>query len=441
MQFTSISFLFYFLPIFLVLYYIADPRYKNAILLLGSIVYYGIGVQWQPLPMAVLFVITLITYVAGIAISRKPLRWLFPIVIVVLAGVMVFFKCVDGGALFPAGMSFYLFQTAAYLVSIYQQKQTAETNVINYGAQVMMFPKVLNGPLMDPADLQNQTNSRKVTAKDFHRGLQLLILGMAMKVLIANRIGSLWNQGSVIGYENLSTPFAWLSLLGYAMKLYFEFFGYSVMAMGVARMMGFQLPKNFDDPYISRSVSEFYRRWHVSLGLWFRNNIYIPMGGNRKGLLMTIVNLMVVWLFTGLWHGVGGNYLLWAGILCFFIIIERLFLRKFLDKSHVISRVYTIFVIMISWVPFAIGDWNLMLVFLGRLFAVGGSVGATEEFVYWLKDYAQLLIPGVLIMTGIPGKLWYWIEDSWLADVICFALFWLCVYFIATASQDPFTYF
>lgn len=441
MQFTSISFLFYFLPIFLVLYYIADPRYKNALLLLGSIVYYGIGVQWQLLPMAVLFVITVITYVAGIAISRKPLRWLFPVVMVVLAGVMVFFKCVDGGALFPAGMSFYLFQTAAYLVSIYQQKHTAETNIIRYGTQVMMFPKVLNGPLMDPVDLQNQTNSRKVTAKDFHRGLQLLILGMAMKVLIANRIGSLWNQGAVIGYENLSTPFAWLSLLGYAMKLYFEFFGYSVMAMGVARMMGFQLPKNFDDPYISRSVSEFYRRWHVSLGLWFRNNIYIPMGGNRKGLLMTIVNLMVVWLFTGLWHGVGGNYLLWAGILCFFIILERLFLRKFLDKSHVLSRLYTIFVIMISWVPFAIGDWDLMLIFLGRLFAVGGSVGATEEFVYWLKDYAQLLIPGVLIMTGIPGKLWYWIEDSWLADVICFALFWLCVYFIATASQDPFTYF
>ena len=441
MQFTSISFLFHFLPIFLVLYYIADVRFKNSILLLGSIVYYGIAVEWAVMPMAVLLVITLLTYLAGIAIERKPLRWLFPLMMVTLACVMIFFKCVDGGKLFPVGMSFYLFQVTAYLVSIFQGKVEAEKNIINYGTQVIMFPKVTSGPLCDPAELQQQTRSRTVTGKDFHRGLQLLILGMAMKVLISNRIGGLWNQGAVIGYENLSTPFAWLSLLAYAMKLYFDFFGYSVMAMGVGRMLGFQLPKNFDDPYISRSVSEFYRRWHVSLGLWFRNNIYIPMGGNRNGLPMTIFNLIVVWVFTGVWHGVGGNYLLWAGVLAFFIILERLFLRQFLDKSQVLSRIYTIFVIMISWVPFAIGDWDLMLIFLGRLFGVGGSVGTAGEFVYWLKDYAELLIPGLLLMTGIPGKLWYWIEDSWLADVICFVLFWISVYFISTAAQDPFAYF
>ena len=441
MQFTSVSFLFHFLPIFLALYYIADPRYKNAILLLGSIVYYGIGVQWQILPMATLFVITLITYVAGVAISRKPLRWLFPFVILTLAAVMIFFKCVDNGSLFPAGMSFYLFQTTAYLVSIYQEKQSAEVNFLRYSTQVVMFPKVMSGPLMDPVQLQEQTRSREATVKDFHKGLQLLIIGMALKVLIANRIGSLWNQASVIGFESISPAFAWLSLTGYAMKLYFDFFGYSVMAMGLGRMMGFRLPKNFDDPYISRSVSEFYRRWHVSLGLWFRNNIYIPMGGNRKGTLMTIVNLLVVWLFTGLWHGVGGNYLLWAGILAFFIILERLFLRKFLDKSRVLSRVYTIVVILISWVPFAIGDWNLMLVFLSRMFSLGGVTANSQEFTYWFKEYAGLLIPGVLLMTGIPGGIWAWIEDSWLADVICFVLFWACVYFIATASQDPFMYF
>lgn len=441
MQFTSISFLFYFLPIFLILYYMADVRFKNAVLLVGSLLYYGLSVDWALMPMAVLLLITLLTYLAGIAIERKPLRWLFPLMIVTLAGVMIFFKCVDGGRLFPVGMSFYLFQVAAYLVSIYQGKLEAEKNFINYGTQVIMFPKVTSGPLCDPVELQKQTHTRTVSMKDFHRGLQLLIIGMALKVLIANRIGSLWNQASVIGYESLSPAFAWLSLTGYAMKLYFDFFGYSVMAMGVGRMLGFQLPRNFDDPYISRSVSEFYRRWHVSLGLWFRNNIYIPMGGNRSGLAMTIFNLLVVWIFTGLWHGVGGNYLLWAGILVFFIILERLFLRKFLDKSHVLSRIYTVFIIMISWVPFAIGDWGQMIIFLGRLFGAGEAVGNPGEFAYWLKEYAALLIPGVLIMTGLPGKLWYWIEDSWLADLICLVLFWFCVYFIATASQDPFMYF
>ena len=441
MQFTSISFLFHFLPIFLILYYIADVRFKNTILLLGSVVYYGLAVEWATMPMVVLLIITLLTYVAGLTIERKPLRWLFPLMLVTLACVMIFFKCVDGGKLFPVGMSFYLFQVTAYLVCIYQGKLEAEKNIISYGAQVMMFPKVTSGPLCDPVSLQQQTRSRTVTAKDFHRGLQLLILGMSMKVLIANRVGSLWNQAAVIGYDSLSTPFAWLSLTGYAMKLYLDFFGYSVMAMGLGRMMGFHLPKNFDDPYTARSISDFYRRWHASLGLWFRNNIYIPMGGNRKGEVRTILNLLVVWTFTGLWHGVGGNYLLWAGILAFFIILERLFLRKFLDKSRVLSHVYTVLIIMISWVPFAIGDWNLMLIFLGRMFGIGGAAGMTGDFTYWLKDYAKLLIPGVLIMTGLPGKLWYWIEDSWLADVICFVLFWFCVYFIATAAQDPFAYF
>ena len=440
MQFTSVSFLFTFLPIFLILYYITDPRFKNGVLLAASAVYYGVAVQWQLMPMLVLLCITLLTYVAGIAIERKPLRWLFPVMMVTLACVMVFFKCVDGGKLFPVGMSFYLFQIAAYLVSVFQGKMGAEKNVVRYGVQVIMFPKVTSGPLCDPAELQKQTASRTVTQKDFHRGLQLLIIGMALKVLIANRIGSLWNQASVIGYESISPAFAWLSLIGYAMKLYFDFFGYSVMAMGIGRMLGFRLPRNFDDPYISKSVSEFYRRWHVSLGLWFRNNIYIPMGGNRKGTLMTIFNLLVVWLFTGLWHGVGGNYLLWAGILAFFVVMERLFLRRWLEKIPVLPHIYTIFVILISWVPFAIGDFGLMKIFLGRLFGVGGAAASSEEFIYWLKEYAGLLIPGVLIMTGIPGKLWYWIEDSWLADVICFVLFWFCVYFIATACHDPLMY-
>lgn len=441
MQFTSVSFLFTFLPIFLILYYITDPRFKNGVLLAASAVYYGVAVEWQVMPMLVLLCVTLLTYVAGIAIERKPLRWLFPMMMVTLACVMVFFKCFDGGKLFPVGMSFYLFQIAAYLVCVFQGKMGAEKNVVNYGVQVLMFPKVTSGPLCDPVVLQNQTASRTVTQKDFHKGLQLLIIGMALKVLIANRIGSLWNQASVIGYESISPAFAWLSLIGYAMKLYFDFFGYSVMAMGIGRMLGFQLPRNFDDPYISKSVSEFYRRWHVSLGLWFRNNIYIPMGGNRKGTLMTIFNLLVVWLFTGLWHGVGGNYLLWAGVLAFFIVLERLFLRNLLEKVPVLPHIYTVVVILISWVPFAIGDFDLMKIFLGRMFGVGVAAASTEEFVYWLGEYAGLLIPGILIMTGIPGKLWNWIEDGWLADVICFVLFWFCIYFIATASQDPFMYF
>lgn len=441
MQFTSISFLFYFLPIFLCLYYLADARYRNALLLLASVVYYGMVVEWDILSMTVILSVTVLTYVFGLALERRPLRWLFPLLICVPAGTMIFFKFVDGGSLLPTGMSFYLFQAAAYLTSIYQRRQEAEKNVVNFGTQLLMFPRVTSGPLCDPVQLGEQVRQREPSWKQFRSGLQLLIVGMALKVLLANRVGGLWSQASVIGYDAITTPFAWLSLIAYAMKLYFDFFGYSVMAMGLGQMLGFQLPRNFDDPYTARSVSEFYRRWHVTLGLWFRHYIYIPMGGNRKGLLRTVVNLLVVWAFTGLWHGVGGNYMLWAGILAFFVILERLFLRKLLDKSHVLSRIYTIFVILVSWVPFAISDPTLMRTFLGRMFGIGSVAGQEGEFLLWFKEFAALLIPGALIMTGLPGKLWHWIEDSWLADAVCLVLFWLCVYFIATSAQDPFAYF
>ncbi len=441
MQFTSISFLFYFLPVFLCLYYISDARYRNALILLGSAVYYAMVVQWDILSLSVLLGVTVLTFVFGLALERRPLRWLFPLLIGVLASVMIFFKFVDGGALLPTGMSFYLFQAAAYLICVYCGAQGAEKNIVDFGAQLLMFPRVTSGPLCDPAQLAQQTKSRSVTPAKFHSGLQLLILGMSLKVLLANRVGGLWSQASVIGYDAISTPFAWLSLSAYAMKLYFDFFGYSVMAVGLGKMLGFDLPQNFDDPYTARSVSEFYRRWHVTLGLWFRHNIYIPLGGNRKGLGRTVLNLLIVWAFTGLWHGVGGNYMLWACILAFFIILERLFLRKLLEKSHVLSRIYTIFVIMVSWVPFAISDPAQMGIFLGRMFGIGDAVGQAGEFALWFKSFAALLISGAVIMTGLPGKLWKRIRDSWIADVLCLVLFWICVYFIATAAQDPFAYF
>lgn len=444
MQFTSISFLFHFLPVFLVLYYLVPGiQLKNAVLLIGSIVYYGFAVDWSIMPIIVLPLIAALTYCAGkVLTDKKNYWWVFPLSVAGLTMVMTFFKCFADGKYFPAGMSFYLFQMAAYLISVYTGKQQAEQDPLRYGTQMLMFPKITSGPIYDPILLQNQVERRpSVTMKTVHKGLQQLILGMALKVIIANRIGSLWNQAAVIGYESLSVPFAWLSLLGYAIKLYFDFWGYSLMAMGVGRMLGFYLPKNFDDPYISRSVSEFYRRWHITLGTWFRNYIYIPMGGNRKGLVRTIMNLLLVWLLTGLWHGVGGNYLLWAGILVFFIVLERLFLRSLLEKHRVISHVYTVVVILISWVPFAISDWSQMWVFMGRLFGIGGISVGGSEFFHWMKEYAVLLIPAVLLMTGLPGKLWRKIEDSWWAELICLVLFWLSVYYIATAAQDPFMYF
>lgn len=439
MQFNSISFLFMFLPIFLAIYYIVPHRIRNAVLLIGSVIFYGIGVQWSPLPMLLLLGITVTTYFAGLALERPNCELLFWLIVVILLGILVFFKCYKDGAYMPIGMSFYLFQIGAYLACIFRGSMPAQKNLLDYSTGILMFPKIISGPIMEPYAVSKQTHSRHVTVEHFHKGLQLMILGMALKVIVANRIGGLWNKAVVNDYQGISTILAWLCLIAYAMKLYFDFFGYSLMAVGIARMLGFYLPQNFDNPYASKSVSEFYRRWHITLGAWFREYIYIPLGGNRKGNARTIINLLVVWILTGLWHGIGGNYLLWAGIIVFFVILEKLFLGKWLHKSVFLCHLYTVTVILLSWVPFAIGDSAQMITFFAKLFGEGATANALDYKV-WVEKYAPLLISGVLLATPLPKMLWKKIEDCWAADVICFVLFWVCVYFIATASQDPFMY-
>lgn len=441
MQFNSITFLFMFLPVFLAVYYIAPAKIKNSVLLLSSILFYGIGIGWKLLPMVLLLGITLATYFAGRALERPNLRIVFWIAIVAMLMVLVFFKCYDGGKYLPAGMSFYLFQIAAYLICVYRGSMKAETNLLCYSTEILMFPKVLSGPLVEPGTLTEQTHVRKLDLMNFHKGLQQLILGLGLKVIIANRIGGLWNQAAVVGYESISPVFAWICLIAYAMKLYFDFFGYSVMAVGLGRMMGFTLPQNFNDPYASRSVSEFYRRWHITLGAWFREYIYIPLGGNRKGIARTIVNLLIVWALTGLWHGIGGNYLLWAAIIATFVVLERVLIGKWLKNSYVLCHIYTILIILLSWVPFAIGDWGQMCIYFGRLFGTLGQTINPTDYAYWFKEYAAMLISGAVLMTPAPRLVWKKIEDSWFADVICFVLFWVSVYYISTAAQDPFMYF
>lgn len=441
MQYNSISFLFHFLPLFLAVYYIVPIKLKNSVLLLGSVVYYYFAVSSTPWALGMLLGITVAAYVLGRIIGSGRGALAFWPAIIALLGVLIFFKCYDGGKHLPVGLSYYLFQISAYLISVYRGSIRSERNVVRFGSQIMMFPKLLSGPLADPGELMGQTAHRSFSMAEFNAGLQELIVGLALKVMLANRLGGVWAQAVVVGYESISTGFAWLALITYAMKLYFDFHGYSMMACGIARMLGFHLPRNFDSPYASKTVSEFYRRWHITLGMWFRNYVYIPLGGNRKGTGRTILNLLVVWALTGLWHGVGGNYLLWAGILVTFIILERLVLGKFLNKTYVLCHLYTVFVILISWVPFAIGDFGQMTTFMGRLFGLSGQTINAADYVYWLKEYAWLLAAGVILATPLPRKIWERIRGCWLVDLVLFVVFWCCVYLISTSAQDPFAYF
>ena len=441
MQFNSIDFLFYFLPIFLMVYYILPDRLRNFVLIIGSLAFYAQAGSNKPLIMGLLIGSTLVTFFIAWLLEKVRSGWLLAFSLCAMAGVLMFFKLYNEGRLLPAGLSFYLFQLAAYLICVYRQQIHADRNILAFGAQTVMFPKLLSGPLMEPASLQEQVKKPNISMHNIHDGLQQLILGLGLKVLLANRLGSLWAQSSVVGYESISTPFAWMSLVAYAMQLYFDFWGYSLMAMGIGQMLGFKLPENFRDPYASRSVGEFWRRWHASLGAWFRVNIYFPMGGSRKGNLRTVFNLLVVWAFTGIWHGIGGNYLLWAAFLVFLIINERFWLGKLLKKTYVLCHVYTVLAILLSWLPFAVGDWDQMVMYLGRLFGTAGQTLNPNDYIIWGQEYLKLLIAGVICATPLPRMVWNKIKNSFVADILMFALFWVVVYFIVTSAQDPFMYF
>ncbi len=441
MQFNSIEFLFYFLPVFLVFYFIFPEEARSAVLIIGSLAFYYLASNRNILWVVLLAALTLLSFLAGLTL-RKPGSGIFlGAYLVLLVEILAFFKVYCGGKYLPAGMSFYLFQIAAYLIDVYRQKADAERSLLRYSAQTVMFPKLQSGPLVQPKFLGLQQWFCSPSLKGVHDGLQELIVGLAMKVILANRLGGLWRQAGVQGYENLSVPFAWMAILAFALQLYFDFYGYSLMAIGLGRMLGYELPRNFDDPYASKTVSEFYRRWHVTLGTWFREYIYIPLGGNRRGTLRTILNLAVVWLLTGLWHGIGGNYLAWAGILLFLIINERLWLGKILKRGKVIGHIYVVFAILLSWVPFAVGQWNQVAALYGRLLGFAGAATNPQDFLIWGHSYGTLLLAGIFFATPLPRRLWEKCRQSVAVDLLLVVLFWIVVYFIATSAQDPFLYF
>ena len=437
MQFNSIAFIFHFLPLLLAAYYIFPSGLRNAVLLCGSLVFYFFAGGIQPVLM--LLGCTVLCYVAALTLDGKRAKMRLAIYLLLLILILGFYKRFDGGGHLPAGMSFYMFQLAAYLIDVYREKVRPQGNLITFASRIVMFPKLLSGPLVQPSALHDA--QPEPTVFRFREGVHLLILGLGLKVILANRIGGLWAQAGVTGFDVLSTPAAWLALTAFSMQLYFDFYGYSLMAMGLGKMLGFDLPRNFDDPYAAKTVSAFYRRWHMTLGLWFREYVYIPLGGNRRGACRTILNLAFVWGLTGIWHGTGGNYLLWAGFLFLMIVNERLWLGKWLEKSHILSRVYLIGVILLSWVPFAVDDFVQMITFLRCLFGCGAKPANPQDWLQWAENFAGLLIVGIIFATPLPKKLWEKLKNSILADILLVVLFWVSIYFISTAAQDPFLYF
>ena len=464
MVFSSLLFLFRFLPAVLILYFLAPRRWRNLVLLLFSLAFYAWG---EPVYIILMLVSILVSYTGGILVDRflrqgrsRSARVALIGSSVVSLSLLGFFKYADfvigtvnsltGSELgllklaLPIGISFYTFQTMSYTIDVYRGEAKVQKNLISFGAYVTMFPQLIAGPIVNYTEVSSCLKRRPVTARDFESGIRILVIGLGSKVIIADRVGMLWNNVQTIGFNSISTPLAWLGAVAYSMELYFDFAGYSMMAVGLGKMLGFQIPVNFRFPYISKSVTEFWRRWHITLGRWFRDYVYIPLGGSRKGRLRTMFNLFAVWILTALWHGAGYNFLIWGGMLLGALFLEKLFLLPFLQKSKVIGHVYLLLFVPVTWMAFTITDGHQLGIYLTRMFPfVNAHTGMVNsmDYIKYLKDYDSLLAMGVLFATPVPAVIYGRIKRGMLGTLAIAVIFALSMYYLAVSANNPFLYF
>ncbi len=469
MVFSTVLFLFRFLPITLALYYIAPAKLKNAVLFLCSLVFYSWG-EVKLFPVMVILILT--NYVSGLLMqkfdSNNKMRLLFLIFsIVVSVGMLFYFKYTDffiqninllfGTSIaslsltLPLGISFYTFQTMSYSIDVYRRGVGVERNIINFGAYVVMFPQLIAGPIVKYRDVAERLHvlRGRVTFKRIDEGISLFIFGLAKKVLLADGISALWYEitgsyaGAVwnagVGIENASTPLVWLGLIAYAFQIYFDFSGYSMMGIGMGKMLGFDFPDNFNLPYIANSITDFWRRWHMTLSGWFKEYVYIPLGGNRKGLKRQIFNLLIVWFLTGFWHGANWNFILWGLYYFILLMIEKAFLLKHLDKGKIWPHLYTLFFVLIGWAFFVGSDNGVtMSTLFSKLFIPSSGVSA----LYFLRNYAALLVVCFMCACPLPKILYEKIKyNNILRGIILASLLLVSIAYMVDATSSPFLYF
>ena len=461
MVFSSIIFIYFFLPIVLLIYYISPKKIKNIILLASGLFFYAWG---EPVYVFLMLFTTLVDYTAGRLIDRfdssKKIRTAALIgSLVINLGILFtfkysgFFAGIFGLEIkqlpLPIGISFYTFQSMSYTIDMYMRKIKVQRNFINYAAYVTLFPQIVAGPIVRYEDVQNEINERKLNTSLFGEGTEIFIRGLGKKVLLANNIGLLWTEIKMMNYSEISVLTAWLGILAFTFQIYYDFSGYSDMAVGLGKMLGFNFPENFRHPYISRSISEFWRRWHITLGSWFRSYVYIPLGGNRKGMPRTLFNLAVVWGLTGLWHGASWNFILWGLYFGVLIIIEKLFLGKYLEKiPAVLSILYTFVLVVFGWVLF---DTNTLTDAFGYFAAMfgGGKVFADSLSLFQLKNYAVLFVLCALFSGELPVKIMAKIRRKAsaanvvdvAAPIIQIVIMLICTAYLVDASYNPFLYF
>lgn len=457
MLFSSNAFIFRFLLLFMIIYFIAQSKYRNGILLAGSLIFYGIG---EPKFVWIMLASVMLNYVLSKRIYQYKGKGLLIVTILLNVAVLGWFKYLDFGIeninailgkswltpleiALPIGISFYTFQILSYQVDCYKGKIKRQVTFIEFVTYICMFPQLVAGPIVLFDEVEANLQKRGVTVEKIEDGLKWFTFGLGLKVLLANSIYTLWNTILSAGTIGLGASVAWLGAIAYTFQIYFDFWGYSLMALGLGKMLGFTLPENFKQPYISKSIAEFWRRWHITLGRWFREYVYIPLGGNRKGKIRTIVNLFVVWALTGLWHGASWNFVIWGISFFVFIAIEKLFLGKWLERSKVIGHLYVIFLIPISWVVFAISDFTTLKQYLGSMFGhtSGKVLMGMSQFQNYVHTYWWLLLICIIFATPLPYNLFRkQRQKPWMIAILV-GIFFLSVYEILKGSSNPFLYF
>lgn len=461
MVFSSLTFIFRFMPLFFLCYFLTPRSFRNVTLFLGSIVFYAVGEPFYVLLMlfSILINFMICVQMARVKESGRRKRILCSAMILDF-GLLFLFKYYVFFAqninlvlhkevipllklTLPLGISFYTFQIASYIIDVYRGEMRHPGTLLEFATYVCMFPQLIAGPIVQYREVSQELAWRKVTPEDVEYGLEVFCFGLGFKVLLANKISIFWNQVQGIGYANLSTPIAWMGAFAYSFQIYFDFWGYSLMAIGLGRIMGFRLPDNFDSPYMVKSVTQFWRKWHMTLGRFFREYVYIPLGGNRKGHARMLLNLFIVWALTGLWHGASWNFVLWG--LGFFVLLmfEKFIYGKFLEKSRIIGYIYIWILIPVTWVVFAIPDFSQLVVYLQQMAGIHEQevLVKTDQLIRYVHEYGGLFLICAFCSTKIPKWIYEKIRGGLIVVLLAFGIFWLSIYELANGANNPFLYF
>ena len=463
MLFSSITFLYYFLPLIIIFYFLVPFRFKNFVLLLFSLIFYSWG---EPKYIILMILSIFCGYIEGLliqkSVEKKYSRWVLACSCCIHLGLLGYFKYFDflieninalGGHLsplriaLPIGISFYTFQIISYLIDVYRRDCNAQHNLISFGAYVSMFPQLIAGPIVRYKDIESQLLFRTHSISKALLGIRRFVIGLSKKVLLANSFGKLCSI--FLETQDPSVLYYWLYAVSFALQIYFDFSGYSDMAIGLGKLFGFEFPENFNYPYMSKSVTEFWRRWHMTLGNWFRDYVYIPMGGNRVPKKRWFFNIAVVWFLTGLWHGAAWNFILWGLLFAVILVLEKQWIGKLLEKHSIISHFYVIGVLIISFVIFNATNLQNLRDILLVLFTGNGLPFVSHEFLYYFKSYGVLLFVGILGATPFCKEICSNLEskEKWnhaftiLEPLVLLILACIVTAYLINDSYNPFLYF